>query len=94
MFVLFLIIKILLYLLIIIFGLILLFIIIPFEYEFNTKIDEKIRAGANLSFFKKFLMIMVTYEDKETLFLIKVMGLHIIRKKIKMSSRRKKKKKS
>ena len=91
MFVLFLIIKILLYLLITILGLILLFIIIPFEYEFNTKIDEKIRADINLSFFQKFLKLLVTYEDKETLFLIKVMGLCIIRKKIKISNRKKEK---
>ncbi|MBZ9607921.1 DUF2953 domain-containing protein [Clostridium estertheticum] len=89
MFVLFSIIKTLLYLLITILGLILLFIIIPLEYEFNTKIDEKIRADVNLSFFKKFLKMMVAYEDKETLFLIKVMGLCIIRKKVKMSNRKK-----
>ena len=91
MFILFLIIKVLLYLLIIIFCSILLFVIIPFEYEFNTKIDEKIKAGVNLSFFNKFLKIMMTYEEKETLLLIKVMGLRIIRKKIKMSSKEVKK---
>jgi len=93
LFILFLIIKIILYLLILIFGFVLLFIIIPFEYEFKTKIDEKIMAGANLSFFKKLLIVTMTYENKETLFLIKVFGLPIIRKKIKKSSRKIKKEK-
>ena len=93
MFILFLIIKIILYLLILIFGFVLLFIIIPFEYEFKTKIDEKIMAGVNLLFFKKLLMVTMTYENKETLFLIRVMGLTIIRKKIKKSSRKIKKEK-
>jgi len=93
LFVLFLIIKIIVYLLILIIGLILLFVIIPFEYEFKTKIDEKIMAGVNLSFFKKILIIIMTYEDKETLFLIRVMGLTIIRKKIKKSNRKIKKEK-
>lgn len=75
----------------IIISLILLFVIIPFEYELNAKIDEKISANANLIFFKKILKVIVTYKDKETFFLIKVMGFSIIRKKIKKSSKTRKK---
>lgn len=90
MFVLLLIMKILLYLLIFIISLILLFVIIPFEYDLDTKIDEKISANANLKFFRKFLKVIVSYKNKETLFLIKVMGLSIISKKIKMSNKKNK----
>ena len=72
-------------------SLIILFVIIPFEYELNAKIDEKISANAKLRFFKKFLEVIVTYKNKETSFLIKVMGLPIIRKKIKKSSKTRKK---
>lgn len=88
MFVLFLILKIILYLLIFIFGFIVSFVIIPFEYDLNTKIDEKISADVTLSFFAKFIKIMVTYEEGGKLLLIKLMGLCIIRKKIKRASKK------
>jgi len=91
LFVLFLIVKIILYLLIFIISLVLLFIIIPIEYEFNSKIDEKIIANVKLSFFKSFFKIMVKYKNKETLFLIKVMGVTAIRKEIKNPSKKIKK---
>ena len=91
MFILFLIMKVLLYLLITILCFILLFVIIPFDYEFNTKIDEKIKAGASLSFFHRILKIMMTYEGKETMLSIKLMGLKVIRKKIKVSTKEVKK---
>lgn len=87
MFVLLLIMKILLYLLLFIIGLILLFIIIPFQYEFHGKIDEKISGNANLIFFRNFFKVIVSYKNKETWVLIKLMGLGIVRKKIEMSSK-------
>lgn len=88
MFILFLILKILLYLLIFIFVIILLFLIIPFEYYISSKIDEKINADITLLFFKNFFNIMVKYEDNEKMFIVKLMGLCIIRKEIKGPSRR------
>ena len=86
MFVLLLIIKILIYLLVFIIGLLLLIVIIPFEYELDGKIDEKISGNASLIFFGKFFKVIVSYKNKDTFVLIKVMGLRIINKKIKMSS--------
>ncbi|MBU3154868.1 DUF2953 domain-containing protein [Clostridium estertheticum] len=83
MFILFLILKILLYLLIFIFGIILLFLIIPFEYYINSKIDEKIDVDITLLFFKKIIKVMVKHEDTKEIFLLKIMGLRIIRKEIK-----------
>ena len=70
---------------------ILLVAIIPFEYEFNTKINEKISINANLTLIKKFLKVIVSYQNKETLFLLKVSGLSVIRKKIKKSNKIRKK---
>ncbi|MBU3214528.1 DUF2953 domain-containing protein [Clostridium estertheticum] len=83
MFILFLILKILLYLLIFIFGIILLFLIIPFEYYISSKIDEKINVDITLLFFKKIIKVMVRHEDTKEIFLLKIMGLRIIRKEIK-----------
>ncbi|MBX4260232.1 DUF2953 domain-containing protein [Clostridium estertheticum] len=83
MFILFLILKILLYLLIFIFGIILLFLIIPFEYYISSKIDEKINVDITLLFFKKIVKVMVRHEDTKEIFLLKFMGLCIIRKEIK-----------
>ncbi|MBU3170587.1 DUF2953 domain-containing protein [Clostridium estertheticum] len=83
MFVLFLILRILLYLLIFTFGIILLFLIIPFEYYISSKIDEKINVDITLLFFKKIIKVMVRHEDTKETFLIKIMGLRIIRKEIK-----------
>ncbi|NNU77446.1 DUF2953 domain-containing protein [Clostridium estertheticum] len=83
MFILFLILKILLYLLIFIFGIILLFLIIPFEYYISSKIDEKINVDITLLFFKKIVKVMVRHEDTKEIFLLKIMGLRIIRKEIK-----------
>ncbi|MCB2339233.1 DUF2953 domain-containing protein [Clostridium estertheticum] len=83
MFVLFLILRILLYLLIFTFGIILLFLIIPFEYYISSKIDEKINVDITLLFFKKIIKVMVRHEDTKEIFLLKIMGLRIIRKEIK-----------
>ena len=83
MFILFLILKILLYLLMFIFGIILLFLIIPFEYYISSKIDEKINVDITLLFFKKIVKAMVKHEDTKEIFLLKIMGLRIIRKEIK-----------
>ncbi|MBU3184778.1 DUF2953 domain-containing protein [Clostridium estertheticum] len=83
MFVLFLILRILLYLLIFTFGIILLFLIIPFEYYISSKIDEKINVDITLLFFKKIIKVMMRHEDTKETFLIKIMGLRIIRKEIK-----------
>ncbi|MBU3176604.1 DUF2953 domain-containing protein [Clostridium estertheticum] len=83
MFILFLILKILLYLLIFIFAIILLFLIIPFEYYISSKIDEKIDVDITLLFFKKIIKVMVKHEDTKEIFLLKIMGLRIIRKEIK-----------
>ncbi|APC39391.1 DUF2953 domain-containing protein [Clostridium estertheticum] len=83
MFVLFLILRILLYLLIFTFGIILLFLIIPFEYYISSKIDEKINVDITLLFLKKIIKVMVRHEDTKETFLIKIMGLRIIRKEIK-----------
>ena len=80
--------KILLYSLVFIISLLLLFVIIPFEYEVNSKIDEKISGNANLIFFAKFFKVMVSYKNGEVLFLIKIMGLRIISKKINRSSKK------
>lgn len=82
MFILFLILKILLYLLIFIFGIILLFLIIPFEYYISSKIDEKIDVDITLLFFKKIIKVIVRHEDTKEIFLLKIMGLRIIRKEI------------
>ncbi|MPQ30689.1 DUF2953 domain-containing protein [Clostridium estertheticum] len=83
MFVLFLILRMLLYLLIFTFGIILLFLIIPFEYYISSKIDEKINVDITLLFLKKIIKVMVRHEDTKETFLIKIMGLRIIRKEIK-----------
>ncbi|MBU3072067.1 DUF2953 domain-containing protein [Clostridium estertheticum] len=83
MFVLFLILRILLYLLIFTSGIILLFLIIPFEYYISSKIDEKINVDITLLFLKKIIKVMVRHEDTKETFLIKIMGLRIIRKEIK-----------
>ena len=83
MFILFLILKILLYLLIFIFAIIILFLIIPFEYYISSKIDETINVDITLLFFKKIIKIMVKHEDAKEIFLLKFMGLSIIRKEIK-----------
>ncbi|MCB2360038.1 DUF2953 domain-containing protein [Clostridium estertheticum] len=83
MFILFLILKILLYLLIFIFGIILVFLIIPFEYYISSEIDEKINVDITLLFFKKIIKVMVKHEDTKEVFILKIMGLHIIRKEIK-----------
>lgn len=82
MFILFLILKILLYLLIFIFGIILLFLIIPFEYYISSKIYEKINVDITLLFFKKIIKVIVRHEDTKEIFLLKIMGLRIIRKEI------------
>ncbi|MCB2352927.1 DUF2953 domain-containing protein [Clostridium estertheticum] len=83
MFILFLILKILLYLLIFIFGIILLFLITPFEYYISSKIDEKINVDITLLFFKKIIKVMVRHEDTKKIFILKFMGLRIIRKEVK-----------
>ncbi|MBU3160028.1 DUF2953 domain-containing protein [Clostridium frigoris] len=83
MFILFLILKILLYLLIFIFGVILLFLIIPLEYYISSKIDETINVDITLLFFKKIIKIMVKHEDTKEVFMLKFMGLGVIRKEIK-----------
>ncbi|MBX4264628.1 DUF2953 domain-containing protein [Clostridium estertheticum] len=82
MFVLFLILKVLLYLLIFIFGIILVFLIIPFEYYISSKIDERIDVDITLLFFKKIIKVMVKHDDTKEIFLLKIMGLRIIRKEI------------
>lgn len=82
MFVLFLILKILLYLLIFIISFTLLLLILPFEYKFNTIFNEKIKVDSNILFLKKFLKVTVTYENKEPLLSITIMGLRIVRKKL------------
>lgn len=82
MFVLFLILKILLYLLIFIISFTLLFLIVPFEYKFNTIINEEIKVNSNILFLKKFLKFTVTYENKQHLLSITVMGLRVIRKNL------------